>query len=277
MRSKERKGLEQGGFFFLFVVNPRFSLHHKKDSRDLTSNSLSDSSIGTNLDISSPDSSISAHTLPNTHRSGKPAESERSNVMNMQVKGASSDVFREEETGGPVAYTELFRRTHKRKELGDIVSQRAKEVVDSYEQQLIERHGDDSSQHPQFDASAWLVATGQPKKGRVFGFGIGMDAGGVINSTMESGCSAASYSYTQSPPPPQQPTELPDHYCSAFIKQLDNWFDRTVVPALHAMGVAFPHPPLPPSPSAADFGQAVGEQANSDADVEDHETHLADD
>ncbi|MQM18367.1 hypothetical protein Taro_051357 [Colocasia esculenta] len=181
----------------------------------------------------------------------------------------------EEETGGHVAYTELFHRTHKRKESGEFVSQRAKEVVESYEQQLIERHGDDSSQHPQFDASAWLVATGQPKKGRVFGFGTGMDAGGVISSTMESGCSAASYSYTQSPPPPQQPTELPDHYCSAFIKQLDNWFDRTVVPALHAMGVAFPHPP--PPPSTAGFSQADREQASNDADGDDHESHLADD
>ncbi|MQL75508.1 hypothetical protein Taro_007875, partial [Colocasia esculenta] len=35
----------------------------------------------------------------------------------------------EAETGGPVAYTELFRRTHKRKESGEFVSQRAKEVV----------------------------------------------------------------------------------------------------------------------------------------------------
>ncbi|MQM16300.1 hypothetical protein Taro_049257 [Colocasia esculenta] len=71
----------------------------------------------------------------------------------------------EEEAGGPVAYTELFCRTHKRKESGEFVSERAKEVMESYEQQLIERHGDDSSQHPQFDASAWLVAIGQPKKG----------------------------------------------------------------------------------------------------------------
>ncbi|MQM19561.1 hypothetical protein Taro_052567 [Colocasia esculenta] len=143
-----------------------------------------------------------------------------------------------------------------------------KKRMESYEQQLIERHGDDSSQHPQFDASAWLVATDQPKKGRVFGFGTGMDAGGVISSTMESGCSAASYSYTQSPPPPQQPTGLPDQYYSAFIKQLDNWFDRTVAPALHAMGVAFPHPP----PSNAD-----GELTSNDGDGNDHETHLADD
>ncbi|MQM21097.1 hypothetical protein Taro_054130 [Colocasia esculenta] len=108
----------------------------------------------------------------------------------------------EEEAGDPVAYTELFCRTHKRKESGEFDSERSKEVVESYEQQLIERHGDDSSQHTQFDGSAWLVAAGQPKKGRVLGFGTGMDAGGVINSTIESGCSTASYNYIQSPPPP---------------------------------------------------------------------------
>ncbi|MQM04061.1 hypothetical protein Taro_036850 [Colocasia esculenta] len=146
---------------------------------------------------------------------------------------------------------------------------------ESYEQQLIERHGDDSSQHPQFDASARLVAAGQPKKGQVFGFGTGMDVGGVVNSTMESGCSAASYSYAQSPPPLQQPTKLPDHYCSALIRQLDSWFGRTVVPALHAMGVAFPPPP--PSPSTAGFDQVVREHASNDADGDDLETHLADD
>ncbi|MQL79662.1 hypothetical protein Taro_012088, partial [Colocasia esculenta] len=136
---------------------------------------------------------------------------------------------------------------------GSITFGRHKKRMESYEQQLIERHGDGSSQHPQFDALAWLVAAGLPKKGRVFGFGTGIDAGGVINSTMKSGCSTASYSYTQSPPPPQQPTELPDHYCSALIRHLDSWFNRTVVPTLHAMGVAFPHPP--PPPSIAGFGQ----------------------
>ncbi|MQL87671.1 hypothetical protein Taro_020212 [Colocasia esculenta] len=104
-----------------------------------------------------------------------------------------------------------------------------------------------------------------------------MDVGRVINSTMESGCSEASYNYTQSQPPPQQPTELSDHYCSALIKQLDNWFGRTVVPTLLVMGVAFPHPPPPPPPSTAGFGQVVGEQASSDADGDDLETHLADD
>ncbi|MQM14177.1 hypothetical protein Taro_047107, partial [Colocasia esculenta] len=127
----------------------------------------------------------------------------------------------EEEAGGPVAYIELFRRTHKCKESGEFVYERAKEVM--------------------------------------------------------SGCSATSYGYTQSSPPPQQPTELPDHYCSTLIKQLDSWFSRTVIPALHAMGVAYPHLPPPPPPSSAGFGQIVGEQASSDANGDGLETHLADD
>uniref|UniRef100_A0A1D1Y4H1 Putative E3 ubiquitin-protein ligase HERC1 n=1 Tax=Anthurium amnicola TaxID=1678845 RepID=A0A1D1Y4H1_9ARAE len=71
------------------------------DNRDLTSNSLSDSSIGTNLDISSPDSSLSTQTLPNTYQFGKSTESERSNVINMQAKGASSDVFRVSVSSAP--------------------------------------------------------------------------------------------------------------------------------------------------------------------------------
>ncbi|MQL73369.1 hypothetical protein Taro_005722 [Colocasia esculenta] len=124
----------------------------------------------------------------------------------------------EEEAGCPVAYTELFCRAHKHKESGEFVFERVKEVV----------------------------VSGQPKKGRMFGFGVGMDVGGVINSTMESG-------------------------------QLDSWFGRTVVPALHAMGVAFPHPPPLPPPFTAGFGQVVGEQVSSDADGDNLETHLADD
>ncbi|MQL90888.1 hypothetical protein Taro_023493 [Colocasia esculenta] len=44
----------------------------------------------------------------------------------------------EEEAGGPMA-SELLCRTHKRKESGEFVSEKAKEVVESYEQQLIER------------------------------------------------------------------------------------------------------------------------------------------
>ena len=37
---------------------------------------------------------------------------------------------------------------------------------------MVERYDDDSTQHPPFDPAAWVTATGEPKKGRVFGFGV---------------------------------------------------------------------------------------------------------
>ncbi|MQL89332.1 hypothetical protein Taro_021905 [Colocasia esculenta] len=41
-------------------------------------------------------------------------------------------MIKEEEVGGPMVYTKLFCRTHKRKESGEFISERAKEVVESY-------------------------------------------------------------------------------------------------------------------------------------------------
>ncbi|MQL81308.1 hypothetical protein Taro_013762 [Colocasia esculenta] len=89
----------------------------------------------------------------------------------------------EREKCGPVSYKELFEYTHRRKNTGDFVSQKVKEVMETYAKQMVDRHGGDSTQHHEFDAMAWLAATGQPKKGRVFGFGSGLDAGRVISSS----------------------------------------------------------------------------------------------
>ncbi|MQL93018.1 hypothetical protein Taro_025652 [Colocasia esculenta] len=47
---------------------------------------------------------------------------------------------------------------------------------------------------------AWLAATGQPKKGRVFGFGSGLDAGRVISSSQDS------HSSTSATTPPHSST-----------------------------------------------------------------------
>ncbi|MQM14671.1 hypothetical protein Taro_047607 [Colocasia esculenta] len=71
----------------------------------------------------------------------------------------------EKEKGGLVSYKELFEHTHRKK------------IQETYAEQMVDKHDDDSTQHPEFDAMAWLAATGQPKKGRVFGFGSGLDAG----------------------------------------------------------------------------------------------------
>ncbi|WCJ43393.1 Regulator of chromosome condensation (RCC1) family with FYVE zinc finger domain [Euphorbia peplus] len=77
------------------------------ESRDLTSNSASDSSISVTRDISSPDISVSFNpsTSPRSFRPENSPNSDRSHVAldntNMQVKGSGSDAFRVSVSSAP--------------------------------------------------------------------------------------------------------------------------------------------------------------------------------
>ncbi|KAF8411664.1 hypothetical protein HHK36_004222 [Tetracentron sinense] len=77
------------------------------DSRDLTSNSPSDSSGSATRDISSPETSagLNKNTLPKSYPSESSVHSERSHVAldhtNMQVKGSASDAFRVSVSSAP--------------------------------------------------------------------------------------------------------------------------------------------------------------------------------
>ncbi|XP_068662372.1 PH, RCC1 and FYVE domains-containing protein 1 [Aristolochia californica] len=76
------------------------------DSRDLTSNSPSDSSVCAPPDISSPETSIgkNSRTLPKGYPAQNLHSLERSDVVeppNMQVKGVSSDTFRVSVSSAP--------------------------------------------------------------------------------------------------------------------------------------------------------------------------------
>ncbi|XP_031284674.1 PH, RCC1 and FYVE domains-containing protein 1-like [Pistacia vera] len=81
-----------------------------EDSRDLTSNSASDSSVSVTRDISSPEVSVSLSNPITSPKSFQPensisSNSERSHVAsdntNMQVKGSGSDVFRVSVSSAP--------------------------------------------------------------------------------------------------------------------------------------------------------------------------------
>ncbi|XP_021641193.2 PH, RCC1 and FYVE domains-containing protein 1 isoform X2 [Hevea brasiliensis] len=80
---------------------------HIMESRDLTSNSASDSSISVTRDISSPDISVSFNpsTSPRSFRPENSPNSDRSHVAsdntNMQVKGSGSDAFRVSVSSAP--------------------------------------------------------------------------------------------------------------------------------------------------------------------------------
>ncbi|MQL81345.1 hypothetical protein Taro_013811 [Colocasia esculenta] len=59
-------------------------------------------------------------------------------------------------------------------------------VIEIYAEQMVDIYGIDFTQHLEFVATTWLAAIDWPKKGQVFRFGSGLDAGGLINSSQDS-------------------------------------------------------------------------------------------
>ncbi|MQM04058.1 hypothetical protein Taro_036855 [Colocasia esculenta] len=78
---------------------------------------------------------------------------------------------------------------------------------------------------------AWLATTGQPKKGRVFGFGSGLDAGRVISSSQDSHGSPIATTR------PHSSTLPSDEVREVVFVILNNWLTQTLVPTLQTMGV----------------------------------------
>ncbi|MQL72000.1 hypothetical protein Taro_004314 [Colocasia esculenta] len=184
----------------------------------------------------------------------------------------------EKEKGGSVSYKELFEHTHRRKNTGDFVSQKSKEVMETYAEQIVDRHGGDSTQHPEFDVMAWFGATGQPKKGRVFGFGSSLDAGQVISSSQDSHSSPIAMT------PPHSSTLPSDQVREVIFDALNNWLTQTLVPTLQTIGVGLRSPSsvvssgashVPPIRDPAIEAHQV-ERAERDDD-EDEDPHIQDD
>ncbi|MQL70116.1 hypothetical protein Taro_002428 [Colocasia esculenta] len=119
----------------------------------------------------------------------------------------------EKEKGGPMSCKELFEHTHQRKNIGDFVSQKVEEAMETYVEQMVDKHGGDSIQHLEFDDMAWLAATGQPKKGQD-----------------SHGCAIATT-------PPHSSTLPNDQVRKVIFDALNNWLTQTLVPTLQTMGV----------------------------------------
>ncbi|MQM21225.1 hypothetical protein Taro_054261 [Colocasia esculenta] len=85
----------------------------------------------------------------------------------------------------PPQFQELFDETHKKKGTNDYISEKAREVAESYSRGMDERYGDDS-QRPELDPDIWVAASGAPKKGHVYGFGHSLGTTRVISSCSSS-------------------------------------------------------------------------------------------
>ncbi|MQL94915.1 hypothetical protein Taro_027577 [Colocasia esculenta] len=91
----------------------------------------------------------------------------------------------EKELKRPPTFQEVFDKTHKKKGIDQYISDRAREVAESYSQQMTEKYAGEEEQ-PQLDREVWVAASGAPKKGHVYGFGHSMDTSRVFSGTSSS-------------------------------------------------------------------------------------------
>ncbi|MQL76799.1 hypothetical protein Taro_009201 [Colocasia esculenta] len=114
----------------------------------------------------------------------------------------------------PPQFQELFDETHKKKGTNDYISEKAREVAESYSRGMDERYGDDN-QRPELDPDIWVAAFGAPKKGHVYGFGHSFGTTRVISSCSSS-VSYATFLFTTPAAPcvssSAGPTMTPDMF-----------------------------------------------------------------
>ncbi|MQL83435.1 hypothetical protein Taro_015922 [Colocasia esculenta] len=113
-----------------------------------------------------------AHPEANVHTSGSVSFATHKARLEVQFKQ-------------PPQFQELFDETHKKKGTNDYISEKAREVAESYSRGMDERYGDDS-QCPELDPDIWVAASGAPKKGHVYGFGHSLGTTRVISSCSSS-------------------------------------------------------------------------------------------
>ncbi|MQL69377.1 hypothetical protein Taro_001698 [Colocasia esculenta] len=85
--------------------------------------------------------------------------------------------------------------TTTRKGTDDYISEKAREVAESYSRGMDERYRDDS-QHPELDPDIWVAAFGASKKGHMYGFGHSLGTTRVISFAAPGGSFSAAPTMT---------------------------------------------------------------------------------
>ncbi|MQL93567.1 hypothetical protein Taro_026215 [Colocasia esculenta] len=130
---------------------------------------------------------------------------------NMHTNGSVSFVTHqsklEKELKRPPTFQEVFDKTHKKKGTDQYISDKAREVAESYSQQMTEKYVVEEEQ-PQLDPEVWVAASGAPKKGHVYGFGHSMDTSRVLSGGSSS--SSQTSAFTTLGAPGTSPSEMID-------------------------------------------------------------------
>ncbi|MQL93520.1 hypothetical protein Taro_026167 [Colocasia esculenta] len=126
---------------------------------------------------------------------------------NMHTSGSVSFATHQSrlELKRPPTFQEVFDKTHKKKGTDQYISDRAREVAESYTQQMTEKYAGEEEE-PQLDPEVWVAASGAPKKGHVYGFGHSMDTSRVLFGTSSSASHTSAF--TTASPPGTSPSEM---------------------------------------------------------------------
>ncbi|MQL96319.1 hypothetical protein Taro_028993 [Colocasia esculenta] len=106
------------------------------------------------------------------------------------------------------------------------ISDRAREVMESYSQQMTEKYVEEEEQ-PQLDPEVWVAASGAPKKGHVYSFGHSMDTSKVLSGASSSGSQATS-AFTTPGAPGTSPSEM-----MGFIRDEISGLESRLVHTMH--------------------------------------------
>ncbi|MQM04220.1 hypothetical protein Taro_037013 [Colocasia esculenta] len=121
---------------------------------------------------------------------------------NMHTSGSVSFAIHqsrlEKELKMPLTFQEVFDKTHKKKRMDQYISDRAREVAESYSQQMTEKYVGEEEQ-PQLDPEVWVAASGAPKKGHVYGFGHSIDTSRVFSGTSSSASHTSAFTTVGAP------------------------------------------------------------------------------
>ncbi|MQL88196.1 hypothetical protein Taro_020755 [Colocasia esculenta] len=136
----------------------------------------------------------------------------------------------EKELKRPPTFQEVFDKTHKKKGTDQYISDRAREVAESYSQQMIEKYAGEEEQ-PQLDPEVWVAASGAPKKGHVYGFRHSMDTSGVLSGASSSASQTSAFT---TPSAPGTPSEMMDFILDT-ISSLESRLAQTMESRLAQM------------------------------------------
>ncbi|MQM20877.1 hypothetical protein Taro_053908 [Colocasia esculenta] len=111
----------------------------------------------------------------------------------------------ENELKRPPTFQEVFDKTHKKKGTDQYISERAREVAESYSQKMTEKYAGEE-ERPQLDPEVWVAASGAPKKGHVYGFGHSIDTSRVLSGASSSASQTSAF--TTAGAPGTSPSEM---------------------------------------------------------------------